>query len=156
MQHVIAVIKIYKFVFQTTMMVLCTCLVALLLTFYSTIYGGKIMYFIWVCGLFFSFAGTFSLFPTVIAKSYGPKYMPVNFGLLFTSQVSPLGLKILTFFCINFAFHVTISIEWFENCNKLCFLGGHRHYWCCSYNILDWPDYLVWHVLHHSIICIFG
>ena len=58
-----------------------------LLTFYATSAVGKPTFFIWVCVLFFCVGGTFSLFPTAIARSFGAKYMSVNYGLLFTSQI---------------------------------------------------------------------
>ena len=58
-----------------------------LLTFYATSAVGKPMFFIWVCVIFFCVGGVFSLYPTAIATSFGPKYMSINYGLLFTSQV---------------------------------------------------------------------
>ena len=58
-----------------------------LLTFYATSAVGKSTYFIWVCVIFFCVGGVFSLFPTAIARSFGAKYMSINYGLLFTSQL---------------------------------------------------------------------
>lgn len=58
-----------------------------LLTFYATSAVGKSTYFIWVCVIFFCVGGVYSLFPTAIARSFGAKYMSVNYGLLFTSQL---------------------------------------------------------------------
>ena len=58
-----------------------------LLTFYATSAVGKSTYFIWVCVIFFCIGGVFSVFPTAIARSFGSKYMSVNYGLLFTSQI---------------------------------------------------------------------
>ena len=57
------------------------------LTFYSCIFGGKAMFFIWVCIIFFCIGGNFSLFPTAIGRAFGLKYVSINYGLLFTSQV---------------------------------------------------------------------
>jgi len=57
-----------------------------LLTFYSTSAVGKPMFFIWVCVIFFCVGGIFSIYPTSIAHTFGPKYMSINYGLLFTSQ----------------------------------------------------------------------
>ena len=73
----------YKFslVFQSGMMS------AFLLTLYATSVAGKSMFFIWVCVIFFCIGGVFSLFPTAIARSFGSKYMSINYALLFTSQI---------------------------------------------------------------------
>ena len=73
--------------FQTAMLCLCTSMIALMMTLVATPHGGKPMFFIWVCAIFFTFSGNFALFPTATAKSFGQKYMAINFGLVFTSQV---------------------------------------------------------------------
>ena len=68
-----------------------------LLTFYATSAVGKPMFFIWVCVIFFCVGGVFSLYPTAIAHSFGPKYMSINYGLLFTSQISAGVIAALLF-----------------------------------------------------------
>ena len=68
-----------------------------LLTFYATSAVGKSTYFIWVCVIFFCVGGVFSLFPTAIARSFGSKYMSMNYGLLFTSQIFSGVLAALLF-----------------------------------------------------------
>ena len=57
------------------------------LTFYATSLGGKPMFFIWVCVIFFCIGGNFSLFPTATGRNFGPKYISTNYGLLFTSSI---------------------------------------------------------------------
>ena len=57
------------------------------LTFYACSMGGKGMFFVWVCVLFFCIGGNFSLFPTAIGRAFGLQYVAVNYGLLFTSQI---------------------------------------------------------------------
>ena len=61
-----------------------------ILTFYATSVPGSVagraMFFVWVCVLFFCIGGVFSLYPTTIARSFGARYMSINYGLLFTSQ----------------------------------------------------------------------
>ena len=59
-----------------------------LLTFYATSFVGKSMFFVWVCVIFFCVGGIFSVYPTAMALTFGPKYMSINYGLLFTSQIS--------------------------------------------------------------------
>ena len=59
-----------------------------LLTFYATSFVGKSMFFVWVCVIFFCVGGIFSVYPTAMALTFGPRYMSINYGLLFTSQIS--------------------------------------------------------------------
>ena len=73
----------YKF----SLVIVSAVMTIFMLTFYSTILGGRVMYFVWVCVIFFCIGGNFSLFPTAIGRAFGLKYAPVNYGMLFTSQV---------------------------------------------------------------------
>ena len=73
----------YKF----ALVLLSAAMTIFTLTFYSCILGGKAMFFIWVCVIFFCIGGNFSLFPTAIGRAFGLKYVSINYGLLFTSQV---------------------------------------------------------------------
>ena len=74
----------YKFALacQTALM---TCL---LLTLYLTVLGGKWMFMLWISGLFFCVGGIYSLFPAATVRSFGPAYLGLNYGLLFTSQIT--------------------------------------------------------------------
>ncbi|XP_048247846.1 L-lactate transporter-like [Haliotis rufescens] len=60
------------------------CLIA---SFLGCEYAGRVMFFIWVCLIFFAFSGIFAIMPPAIARMYGNTYVGVNFGLLFTSQI---------------------------------------------------------------------
>ena len=73
----------YKF----ALVLLAAIMTIFTLTFYSCSFGGKAMFFIWVCVIFFCIGGNFSLFPTAIGRAFGLKYVSINYGLLFTSQV---------------------------------------------------------------------
>ena len=73
----------YKF----ALVLLAAIMTIFTLTFYSCSLGGKAMFFIWVCVIFFCIGGNFSLFPTAIGRAFGLKYVSINYGLLFTSQV---------------------------------------------------------------------
>ena len=66
-----------------------------LLTFYSTSVAGKPMFLIWVCIIFFCLGGIFSLYPTAVSRSFGPEYMGMNYGLLFTSQIGSAIFSVL-------------------------------------------------------------
>ena len=59
----------------------------LTLTFYAVTITAPALFFIWVCAFFFCVGGIFVAFPTAIARSYGPKYIGVNYGLLFTGHI---------------------------------------------------------------------
>ena len=79
----------FAFVIQGALM---TCLVA---TFYATSAAGKVMFFFWICGIFFCIGGYFSLFPTAVARCFGQENISINYGMLFTAQV--LGGLIASF-----------------------------------------------------------
>ncbi|SBT86525.1 monocarboxylate transporter, putative [Plasmodium malariae] len=51
----------------------------------SGIYG-RITYSVWVCLIFFCHAGTFSIFPSITAHTFGTKNFGPIFGLLFTAR----------------------------------------------------------------------
>ncbi|XP_046342150.1 oxalate:formate antiporter-like [Haliotis rufescens] len=82
-----------RFSFKTAMMCMCTSFSCLMITFNVTPLGGEALYFIYVCLLFGTLAGNYSLFSVAAARSFGEKYYPINFGLIFTSQTitAPLG-----------------------------------------------------------------
>lgn len=58
-----------------------------LLVTYACTDGGKVLFFVFMCVIFFCIGGNFSVFPTAIARAFGIQYVSVNYGLLFTSQV---------------------------------------------------------------------
>lgn len=127
----------YKFALVLQVGVM-TCL---LLTLYITTVGGKWMFMIWVCGLFFCIGGNYSIFPAAIARSFGQLHLGVNYGLLFTSQT--VG-ALLSAFLASTLVHV---IDWW---GVLFLLGGlsilellfalcYRHK---RYVLLEKPDML--------------
>ncbi|BFZ00819.1 hypothetical protein BsWGS_03857 [Bradybaena similaris] len=83
-----------KFSFRVSSLIMCAAFTCLMLTLQLSERGGKPLFFIYVCLLFGSFSGSYALFPTATAKCFGRKYLPINYGLVFTSQVitAPLGV----------------------------------------------------------------
>ena len=51
-------------------------------TLFATAVVGKIMYFVWVCCLFFGIGGYMSLFPTAAVKCFGPRDVSLNYGIM--------------------------------------------------------------------------
>ncbi|KAH9498550.1 hypothetical protein Btru_007039 [Bulinus truncatus] len=82
-----------RFSFRVAMLIVCSAFTALMLTLQLSEYGGKALFFIYICLLFGSFSGSFALLPTATAKCFGHKYLSINYGLVFTSQIvtAPLG-----------------------------------------------------------------
>ncbi|XP_062522055.1 uncharacterized protein LOC134196850 [Corticium candelabrum] len=74
-----------RFSFRIAMISMTSLMTALLLSFEGTTRGGKPMFFIWVCLLFFCAGGNYSLFPAATAR-FGKLYFTANYGLVFTSQ----------------------------------------------------------------------
>lgn len=85
----------YKF----ALVLLSGLMTMFMLTLYACILGGKVMFFIWMCIIFFCVGGNFSLFPTAVGRAFGLHYVSINYGLLFTSQVlaGSLGALLSTF-----------------------------------------------------------
>lgn len=95
-----------KFSYKLALVSLNGLLTAFLLTFYAS-RNLEAMYFVWVCIIFFFIGGNYTLFPTAIARSFGPKYMGVNYGLLFTSLAvaGPIGALISE--------HLVFLLKWY-------------------------------------------
>lgn len=74
-----------RFSYKVAMIFLTGSNAILLLTLIATEYGGKPMFFIWICAIFFTFSGNFALFPTATARAFGSKYVGPNYGIVFTS-----------------------------------------------------------------------
>eukprot|EP00731_Ephydatia_muelleri_P022641 Em0015g224a len=74
------------FTFKLAIVCLCAVTTVLALTFYTITLGVKAIFFIWVCAVFFCVGGIFVLFATGVARSYGPKYFGVNYGLFFSAH----------------------------------------------------------------------
>ncbi|XP_035826492.1 uncharacterized protein LOC101855877 [Aplysia californica] len=83
-----------KFSCRVALLCMSAAFCSLMLTMSVTSYGGKPLFFIYVCLLFGSFSGSYVLFPTATAKCFGRKSLGVNYGLVFTSQIliAPLGV----------------------------------------------------------------
>eukprot|EP00106_Octopus_bimaculoides_P006881 XP_014774323.1 PREDICTED: oxalate:formate antiporter-like [Octopus bimaculoides] len=72
--------------FRTAQLAITSLLTCLYSTFIITEYGGKPLFFIWVCLIFLTFSGSFSTFPSCTMRCFGEQYYSINYGLLFTSQ----------------------------------------------------------------------
>lgn len=59
----------------------------LIFTFYLTSFMGKIAYTIWVCLIFLTFSGVYTLFVGTAARKFGPKHGTTIYCLLFTGPV---------------------------------------------------------------------
>lgn len=115
--------------YRSCMLCLSAALSSLMLSLIATSYGGKIMFTLWILGIFFTFSGVFVLLPTVTAHLFGPKYAGTNYGLLFIAQVisSILGAFVIqiilsslgwfgTFLLLaTFAFSVGVITYFFPN-----------------------------------------
>lgn len=81
-------IDLSKYLFQDCIVYLFGLLSVFMLTFIVTNNFGKVLYTIWVTLIFFSFSGIYSLFPAVVAQTYGPTHANTIYGMLFTAPVS--------------------------------------------------------------------
>ncbi|CAG2175374.1 unnamed protein product [Oppiella nova] len=72
--------------FKTSFIAVCALLTGLILTFITTqSFNSKLLYFMWVSAIFFSFSGIFVIFPTATAQVFGKTNAGTIYGLLFTA-----------------------------------------------------------------------
>ena len=121
------------------MLCLCTSMVLFMMTLILTSKVGEVMFFIWVCAIFLTFSGNFALFPTVTAKTFGAKYVAVNFGILFTSQVSLL---------LSTTFWIEKKNNAYQNSNDKRF---HEHESCRTFRTKNIVKYIVQAVLTNAV-----
>ena len=69
-------------------MCLCCLFTVLMLTLGLSSLTGRWMFLLWIGLLFLAFSGSFSLMPTATARAFGQRHYAMNYGLLFTSQVT--------------------------------------------------------------------
>nr|VZI38149.1 unnamed protein product [Spirometra erinaceieuropaei] len=77
-----------RFSFKIPLSIMLTVWAALLFTFpyIGTIpTAGKALYALWVCTLFLSLSGVFVLMPAATGRIFGPVYMAVNYGMVFSA-----------------------------------------------------------------------
>jgi MFS family permease len=75
-----------KVSFKFGMVIMFSIKTIFLLTIYACTLGGRELYLIWVCVLYFCLGGSFNILPTSLARAYGVQYVSENFGLLYTAQ----------------------------------------------------------------------
>ncbi|XP_041483300.1 oxalate:formate antiporter-like [Lytechinus variegatus] len=87
-----------RYSYKLAMVLLTGSNAIFILTLVAAQYGGKAMFFIWICGIFFTFSGNFALFPTATARAFGSKYVGPNYGIVFTSVAlsSAIGAVLAT------------------------------------------------------------
>ncbi|XP_076371159.1 apicoplast pyruvate carrier 1-like isoform X2 [Tachypleus tridentatus] len=96
-----------KLSYKLTILLLLGIKTVLLFTLVATPYGGKVMYVIWICGLFTTFPLVFVCIPAAVAEIFGTKYTAEIFGMVFfTSTASSFLLPLVLH-------HVIPSLGWF-------------------------------------------
>ncbi|XP_022255580.1 uncharacterized protein LOC111088816 isoform X2 [Limulus polyphemus] len=96
-----------KISYKLTSLLLLGIKTVLLFTMVATPYGGKVMYMIWICGLFTTFPLVFVCIPAAVAEVFGTKYTAEIFGMvIFTSTAS-------FFFWPLILHRITSTLGWF-------------------------------------------
>ena len=49
---------------------------------------GRVFFLIWISLIYFCNAGIYGIMPSAIGRIYGNKYLGINYGLTYSSQVS--------------------------------------------------------------------
>ncbi|XP_060593786.1 oxalate:formate antiporter-like [Ruditapes philippinarum] len=74
-----------KFGFQIAVKFVCTLFTCLSCTIMFTETMGKYPFMLWICGLYASFCGIFSICPTTLGKLFGVDNMVITMGLFFSA-----------------------------------------------------------------------
>lgn len=117
-----------RYCFKTAMVFSTGLFSFFILSFELTSLAGKSLYLIWVCCLFLSFSGNFSLLPTATAKAFGKTHYGVNYGMVFTASVisSPISALLTSklkavvhwygmFYMVAFFSFVSMCLAWSFN-----------------------------------------
>ncbi|KAL8603386.1 hypothetical protein ACOMHN_004237 [Nucella lapillus] len=76
-----------RFSFHVAAKILYAMFACTSFTFVGSEYGLKSYFLVWVSLILFVISGKFTIMPPLIARMFGNKYMSVNYGLLYTSQI---------------------------------------------------------------------
>lgn len=92
-----------KFSFSTCYIIKVILFAAMISAFpFAFILESKVLYMIWMLGLFFGFSGTFVLFPVYIEQVFGSKYHGMVYGILYTAlATSSIITSLIIKTCIN-------------------------------------------------------
>ena len=84
--------------YKLSLVLIFSILTVFLLTMYACTLGGKIMFLIWVCVIFFCIGGRSSVFPVAIGQAYGLQHVSTNYGILtlFRILAGPLSALLST------------------------------------------------------------
>jgi len=78
-----------KFGYRSCMLVVTASMALLYLTFgFAPVYGGKVLFAVWVWAIFFFFCANFVLLPTATAQTFGTRHTSKNYGLVMTGQAA--------------------------------------------------------------------
>ena len=88
----------------------------IMFTLFATTAVGKIMFFVWLCGLFFGIGGYFSIFPVATVDCFGQKNLAINYGIIVgvSEVIGALLASIISHTLLNY-------IHWYGN---FFLLGG--------------------------------
>lgn len=98
--------------FRVCVNILCGLLSILMFTFELTeVYQSKLLFFIWVVSIFFTFSGIFVIFPTACAQVFGRMHAGTIYGILFTAPalVSLFGALIIQIILKNLGWFGSFS-----------------------------------------------
>ncbi|XP_076319187.1 apicoplast pyruvate carrier 1-like isoform X2 [Tachypleus tridentatus] len=89
-----------KISYKLTCLILMGLKTILLFTLVATPYGGKVMFIIWICGLFATFSVEFVCIPATISEVFGKKHTAMIYGMAYfvaggTLLFWPLMLKLI-------------------------------------------------------------
>ncbi len=90
----------------------------------APVYGGKILFAVWIWAIFFFFCANFVLLPTATAQTFGTRHSSKNYGLVMTGQAAAAPvIAVITEF-------LSPTLGWF---GMFLFIAG-ASLLCCAIN----------------------
>ncbi|CAG0914197.1 unnamed protein product [Notodromas monacha] len=74
--------------YRRAMLLMSGLLAGWFFSFIATPRGGKYMFALWVCLIFMTFCGNFSLLPTATSQTFGPMHAASIYGLVFSGSLN--------------------------------------------------------------------
>ncbi|XP_076456383.1 apicoplast pyruvate carrier 1-like [Babylonia areolata] len=76
-----------RYTFKSAVQMLYVIFASVAYTLSASEDAGRVFYLIWICLVYFCLSGIYGVMPAAIGRLYGNRYMGINYGLTYTSQI---------------------------------------------------------------------
>ncbi|KAL8561528.1 hypothetical protein ACOMHN_057222 [Nucella lapillus] len=76
-----------KYTFKNAIQIIFVIFISAAYTLMASEDAGRVFYLIWICVIYFCYSGMYGVMPSAIGRLYGNRYVSINYGLTYTSQI---------------------------------------------------------------------